>query len=77
MELDEHYLETMTRYAAAYQFDSIMWFRSTSFFAYSPPGTNTSLISPDYIRAVAKGVQDHKRTEFFDDYRRVVDSYGK
>jgi hypothetical protein len=51
-----------------------MLFRTTTFFTYSPPGTNTSLVSAGYIRAVAGAVAAHKHTGMFDTYRRVVNS---
>ncbi|MGA3228586.1 MAG: hypothetical protein ABSD51_01435 [Candidatus Binatus sp.] len=75
IDLDERWFETMAHYAAAHEFDSIMLFRTTTFFAYSPAGTNTSLVSAGYIRAVAEAVTAHKRTGMFDTYRRVVDSH--
>ncbi len=74
IDLDGRWFETMAHYAAAHEFDSIMLFRTTTFFTYSPPGTNTSLVSAGYIRAVAEAVAAHKRTGMFDTYRRVVNS---
>ncbi|MGA8791853.1 hypothetical protein, partial [Candidatus Binatus sp.] len=75
IDLDERWFETMAHYAAAHEFDSIMLFRTTTFFTYSPAGTNTSLVSAGYIRAVAEAVTAHKRTGMFDTYRRVVHSH--
>ena len=74
VDLDERWFETMAHYAAANEFDSIMLFRTTTFFTYSPPGTNTSLVSAGYIRGVAEAVAAHKHTGMFDTYRRVVNS---
>ncbi len=64
----------MAHYAAANEFDSNKLFRTTTFFTYSPPGTNTSLVSSGYIRGVAEAVATHKRTGMFDTFHRVVNS---
>jgi hypothetical protein len=49
--------------------------RTTSFFTYSPPGTNASLVSSGYMRTVGEAVAAHKRTGIFNTYHYVVDSY--
>ena len=76
LALDERYFTTMVHFAAAHHFDSVQLMRTTTFFTYAPPGTNPSLVSGDYIAAVAKAVAAKKRTGMFDTYRKIVGSFG-
>jgi hypothetical protein len=76
LDLDERYFTVMVHFAAANHFDAVQDMRTTTFFFYSPPGSNPSLVSTDYIMGVAKAVSEGKRTGMFETYRKVVNSFA-